>query len=82
MKRFMLCNRYNTIFYGVIVVFGSPLIINSPTKGEGIVYNEQEILVARKALINAGIYAFRRVLVQENELIALDYHAYPYPPEV
>lgn len=75
MDRFVLSNRQGTMFYGVIMVLGGPVVISTAWKKEAIIYYEHEIPTARKALIKAGIYSFRRIAIKQDELIPLDYQS-------
>jgi len=69
MKRFILSDITKTFFYGVIIVLGSPVILETSDARQAIIHSESELQTAKEVLEKAGKTHIRVNSVKARQLV-------------
>lgn len=64
----LICDPEGNTFYGVITVFGTPLLMHTKHAGEAVLYSERELPEAVKALNKSGVTSIRKVSISATNM--------------
>lgn len=59
------------IFYGVLIIFGEPVLIHTKFINEAIIYTDRELPIAEEALKKSGVTRLKRMPITEIHMHSL-----------